>query len=414
MRFAPNIQKHPFAFYVGLFFVLIFSYTLFAVISSFLPDRMVKHRVKMASNSLAAYGNYPRSVFDLETCQQDYFTESLILNQVYCIDRTKPLESAMKVRWKVVTKNLTGDLWQMTHEEVDFKECSYPRYWHGTTFLTRFLLLFFSYAQIQWLFFAVSLLLMLAFGRVYLPRAGVMKTVAFLMSWALVYGFMWMFSLQFTPVFIITLVSSILVVRYHCDVRRLGILFFVTGSLTCYFDLLTVPMLSLGWPLLVWLSLCEDNGPDIRSFWTVVKLALLWVAGFAFTWVMKWALASAVLGYNVFADAGKAMDKRTGVSEDFGRWDAIVKNAGMLPWLMILLTVLGFVACVFRRFRLPDWKQAGLYLLVAFAPYIWYLVLSNHSYVHFWFTYRLQAVSITAILLLVCSFRKRKPQISGR
>ena len=81
---------------------------------------------------------------------------------------------------------------------------------------------------------------------------------------------------------------------------------------------------------------------------------------------------------------------------------------------MILLTVLGFVACVFRRFRLPDWKQAGLYLLVAFAPYIWYLVLSNHSYVHFWFTYRLQAVSITAILLLVCSFRKRKPQISGR
>ena len=167
MRFAPNIQKHPFAFYVGLFFVLIFSYTLFAVISSFLPDRMVKHRVKMASKSLAAYGNYPRSVFDLETCQQDYFTESLILNQVYCIDRTKPLESAMMVRWKFVTLNLPGGLWQMTHEGEVSKDCSYPRYWHGTTFLTRFLLLFFSYAQIQWLFFAVSLLLMLAFGKVY-------------------------------------------------------------------------------------------------------------------------------------------------------------------------------------------------------------------------------------------------------
>ena len=393
--------------------MLIVLYGLFAVLSCSLPDRLIKHRVKRASSSLAAYGNYPRSVFDLEACQQDCFTEALILNQVYCIDRTKPLESAMKVSRRSATWNLPGDLWQITHEEVALNDFSYPRYWHGTTFLTRFLLLFFSYSQIQWLLFAISLLLMFFFGTVYFPRAGILKTAAMLMGWALVYGFMWLFSLQFTPVFLITLVASILVVRFRSDIRRLSLLFFVTGSLTCYFDLLTVPLLSFGWPLLVWLSLYDDKKLRMSDLWIIVKWALLWLAGFALTWATKWALASLVLGYNVFTDAAQAVSMRTDASEDYGRWDAVMKNVGMIPWVLVILTVLGFVACVFRHFRIYDWKRTGLYLLVALMPYVWYVVLSNHSYEHFWFTYRLQAISIVAVLLMVCGFRKRKGQISG-
>ena len=408
MRFASYMRKHNFVLYVGVFLLLIVLYGLFAVISCSLPDRMIKHRVKRASSSLAAYGNYPRSVFDLEACQQDCFTEALILNQVYCVDRTKPLESAMKVSRRSATWNLPGDLWQLTHEEVEWEEISYPRYWHGTTFLTRVLLLFFNYVQIQWLLFAVSALLMLLFGVVYFPRAGILKTVAMLMSWVLVYGFMWMFSLQFTPVFLLTLIASILVVHFRSDIRRLGLLFFIIGSLTCYFDLLTVPLLSFGWPLLVWLSLYDDKRLGMIDLWVVVKWALLWLAGFALTWVMKWALASLVLGYNVFTDAQQAVTMRSGVSEEFSRWDAVMMNVGMIPKTMVLLTILGFAACVFRHFRLPDWKRTGLYLLVALAPYIWYAVLSNHSYQHFWFTYRLQAITIAALLLMVCGFRKRK------
>lgn len=408
MRFVSYMRKHNFVLYVGVFLLLIVLYGLFAVISCSLPDRMIKHRVKRASSSLDAYGNYPRSVFDLEACQQDCFTEALILNQVYCVDRTKPLESAMKVSRRSATWNLPGDLWQLTHEEVEWEEISYPRYWHGTTFLTRVLLLFFNYVQIQWLLFAVSALLMLLFGVVYFPRAGILKTVAMLMSWGLVYGFMWMFSLQFTPVFLLTLVASIFVVHFRSDIRRLSLLFFIIGSLTCYFDLLTVPLLSFGWPLLVWLSLCDDKKLGLNDLWIVAKWALLWLAGFALTWVMKWALASLVLGYNVFTDAQQAVTMRSGVSEEFSRWDAVMMNVGMIPKTMVLLTILGFAACAFRHFRLPDWKRTGLYLLIALAPYIWYAVLSNHSYQHFWFTYRLQAITIAALLLMVCGFRKRK------
>ena len=408
MSITTRLKHNRFLQFTSVFVILILAYTAFAVLSCCMPDKAVKRHVKTASSSMAKYGNYPRSIFDLEGCQQDLFTEALILDQVYCIDRTKPFESAMKVTRKSETWNLPGDLWMLTHEDVTMNEYSYPRYWHGTTFLARFLLLFFNYAQIQWLLFGISTLLMLFFGIHYLLRAGLMKTVALLMSWALVYGFMLQFSLQFTPVFLITLVASILVIRFHDNNTSLSLLYFVTGSLTCYFDILTIPLLSFGWPLLVWLSLNDNKKLKMGDLWAIIKWALLWLAGFALTWVSKWALGSIVLGYNVFSDAFQAVSMRTDVSEEFGRWDAVTNNMRLIPWNLLFLTILGFVLCLFHRFRQPDWMRVGLFLLFALAPYVWYLALSNHSYLHSWFTYRLQMISIAALLLVVCSFQNNR------
>jgi len=56
-----------------------------------------------------------------------------------------------------------------------------------------------------------------------------------------------------------------------------------------------------------------------------------------------------------------------------------------------------------------NWKKAILFLLVGLAPYLWYLVLSNHSYVHWWFTYRLQAITVMCLFfMLTDSFVKEK------
>lgn len=408
MSLTSKLKHNRFLQYTGIFAVLIIIYTVFAVLACCLPDKTVKRHVKSASSSMSKYGNYPRSIFDVEGCQQDLFTEALILDQVYCIDRTKPLESAMKVNRKSETWNLPGDLWRLTHENAEMNEFSYPRYWHGTTFLTRFLLLFFSYPQIQWLLFGISTLLMLLFGVFYFPRAGFMKTAAMLMSWALVYGFMLQFSLQFSPVFLITLVASILVVRFQDNQDSLGLLFFITGSLTCYFDILTIPLLSFGWPLVIWLSLNDDKKLKTGDLWAFIKWALLWLAGFALTWAAKWAVGSVVLEYNVFTDAFQAVSMRTDVSEEFGRWDAVTKNLDMIPWNLVCLTMLGFAFSLFHRFHRPDWMRVGLFLLIALAPYVWYLALSNHSYLHSWFTYRLQMISVAAILLVICSFQKNR------
>jgi hypothetical protein len=46
-------------------------------------------------------------------------------------------------------------------------------------------------------------------------------------------------------------------------------------------------------------------------------------------------------------------------------------------------------------------SKAILYLLVAALPFVWYFGAANHSYDHNWFTYRIQAISISGVLLAI-------------
>lgn len=407
MSLGNRFIRNPFLQYTGLFVLLIVVYLLFAVISCCLPDKTIKRHVKMASVSLSKYGNYPRSIIDVEGCQQDCFTEALVLNQIYCIDRHKPLKSAMAGERISISWVLPEDLWLLTHDQLDAPRIKYARYWHGSTFLFRYLLTFLSYAQIQWLLFAISCVLLLIFGAAYLPRVGIWKTAAMMMSWILVYGFMMFFSLQFTPVFLISLLASLFVVRLDGDNRKLSLLFFIAGSLTCYFDLLSTPMLSFGWPLLVWLSLRDDRPLTIMDVKQIVKWGFLWLIAMALTWLTKWVIGTIVLDYNVFKEGMDMVHYRTSMEQGASHWGAISKNLAMVPWMMVCLTLIVFVVCAAIRFKKPSWSNILMYLLVALAPYLWYLALTNHSFVHFWFTYRLQFITFCALLLAICSCRRQ-------
>jgi hypothetical protein len=371
-----------------------------------MPDKTMKEHIRSASTSIAKVGCFPNTIIDVTACRQDYYTEALILNQVYCMDRTKPLTSAIGVTSRIGSEDMAGNLWLLTHEKVDGYDVQYARYWHGNTFLTRFLLIPFSYRQIQLLFFAISILLLLIFGTVYLPRAGLLKTAAFLMSWVLVYGFMMWFSIQFTPIFFISIVASILVVQYYGNNQKISLLFFIIGSVTCYLDLLTIPLLSFGWPMLTWISLHDGKPIRAQEFGQMIKWGALWLGCFALTWFTKWVIGNIVLDFNVIQDGIKTVLYRSGNDNEASRWDAIWMNISMISWPMFCIMLLAFIGCVVTKFHAPQWQIILLYLLIGIAPYLWYAVLSNHSHIHYWFTYRLQFVTIAALLLAICSCRK--------
>ena len=40
-------------------------------------------------------------------------------------------------------------------------------------------------------------------------------------------------------------------------------------------------------------------------------------------------------------------------------------------------------------------------IIVACIPVLWYIIIANHSYMHYWFTYRSYAGSIFALLAMV-------------
>lgn len=388
--------------FIKVFVLLIASYFVFAVLSCLLPDKTIKAHIAQSAPGLAEEGSYPNAIITWDQCQMDNFTDALIMNQIYNIDRKHPVRSAM-----IVNRSSEGGLdWDQpglllrrVHGE-ELKSHQYSRYWHGNTFLFRFVLLLMDFNMLRWTLYLISGLLMVMLLCAYYPEAGTLKTMALSFGFLVTCGFVTQFSMQFFPVLALTLIGSLLVIKRDKS-KDFGLLFFIVGSLTCYFDLLTAPLLTLGIPLAVMLSLNKDSQFDLkRNLLTIIKLILLWGFGFALTFFMKWVLASLILGQNVLADAYEVALYRMD-TEAFTRWDALSRNFKMIPlWMIIVAVAVLIVIDVVRHKRL-NCKKALAYLLVGVMPLVWYLLLSNHSYIHWWFTYRLLAITITCLMLML-------------
>lgn len=188
--------------------------------------------------------------------------------------------------------------------------------------------------------------------------------------------------------------------------RRL--LLFVAGSLTAFFDLMTTPMLTLGIPLLVMLADEKNQG---NSFWSIIKeiivISIFWGLGYASTWIFKWILATWLTGTNVIADAisiskyrinGDVSGEIAGASS-ITVWDSVYANLSKSPLalIMALFLSLSIIACF--AFNKKGIKMALAYLIVSLLPIMWYVAISNQTYVHCWFTYRALIITVTGIFM---------------
>lgn len=394
-----NIAK-----YSVVFLLLIAAYFVFGVLSCVLPDKAIKRHIAESAPVIAAEGLYPRLLNDMEQYRLDNFTDALMMNQIYNIDRKHPVKSAMRM----IRSSEKGRDWdqpgllvrRVNGEELE--EQHYSRYWHGGSFLYRLLFLTMDYATLRFVLLLISSGLLLSLACAYFRKAGWLKTLALSMGFVITYGFITQFSMQFFPVLAITIIGSLLVIQREAS-KGFGLLFFIIGSLTCYFDLLTTPLLTLGIPLAILLSLKSNQGFLLKNnFIEVVQLILLWGLGFALTFVTKWALASLILGQNIFADAYEVSLYRM-EADEFTRWDAVTMNFDMLNWWIIAIVAVVMLVFNLIKYRSFNYKKAILFLLIALMPYVWYLILSNHSYQHWWFTFRLQAVTVACLMLLTDS-----------
>ena len=387
--------------YSQRFLLLIAAYFTFGVLSCWLPDKSIRRHIAESLPVLAAEGVYPKAIIQVDQCWMDNFTDALIMNQIYNIDRQHPVEAAMKMV-RSSEKDRDWDQIGIMQRRVNgetFEEQHYARYWHGSSFFFRPLFMLMDYSTMRFAMFTVSSLLLLLLACVYFQKAGWVKTLVLSLGFLLTYGFVTQFSMQFFPVLVLTAVACILVAKGDVS-KDHGMLFFIIGSLVCYFDLFTTPLLTLGMPLVVMLSLSQEKPFVFKdNLIKIIKLVILWGLGFALTFVTKWALATLILGQNIFADAYEVSLYRMEV-DDFTRWDAVAKNLGMLHWWIVGLAAVALIAFNVTRHRKFNYRKAVLFLLIALMPFVWYFILSNHSYLHWWFTYRLQAISVACLLMV--------------
>ena len=132
----------------------------------------------------------------------DNFTDALIMNQIYSIDRKQPVKSAMlmiRMSEKGRDWDQTGLLLRTVNGET-LEEQHYARYWHGSTFLFRPLFLVMDFVTLRHVLFIVSSILIVMLLCAYYSKTGLMKTLALAMAFLVTYGFVMQFSMQFFPV----------------------------------------------------------------------------------------------------------------------------------------------------------------------------------------------------------------------
>lgn len=177
-------------------------------------------------------------------------------------------------------------------------------------------------------------------------------------------------------------------------------------------DFLTYPLAALGMPLLMVMILKNENERSTNCK-AVIKSAVYWSIGYFGMWILKWGLATVVLNENIFENAiGAAKDRTSQMIDDiyYSRMEVIITNIKVMlkrPYFFVLLVSVWY--CMKRKLTIQkdSLRRIVPYILVFLMPFVWYMVMFNHSWLHFWFTYRSLCISIFAFQCGLLQLRER-------
>lgn len=301
---------------------------------------------------------------------------------------------------------------------------NYSYYWHGYVSILRPLLLLFDYSELRILNGICQGILVLLLAFIIGKEKGPGHVLMLGTSWLLLNPSALSLSLQYTWVFYIAFGGTLVLLRkraYFSSGLCYVYFFIAMGMLTSYFDLLTYPLLTWGIPLLWWTVLGgHREEQSVAGDHSCHKAALVylarvvfsgaaWIMGYALMWVMKWGLATLILGRNIFEDAVYEVFFRLGTQgeEIFKLWDRL--NAIYFNWNHYAYKpyAMALMAWLFVWFFRSLWRgmrkspRVYAYFLTGLSSIVWYFVLANHTHGHHFFTYRIMGVSVLAFMAVV-------------
>ena len=370
-----------------LVFLIATGLLLFSLLlSAKIPQSAIRDNVQESATYLSEGELFGRAVKDVDGSKLDRYADSILLGIAYQYDSEKPLTSVMwSSYYHSDLDNENENLLAAVTNDYEANQ-QYLRYWHGS----------------------------IAFG--------------------LVLTSFWFvpFSLEYTWTYMLMLIFSMIGVRliYKKHHKAVGICFLVSGMVTNFLDFLTTETLTLTGPLLLMLWMERKQNVESKSksesdwkasFQMAGKAAIAWGAGYVGMWLMKWLLASSVLSENVMPYVSEHIGERIGGDLGIGLaayiFGAIWKNIRCLfPFeygIIGAFTGIGlvvyslYVGYVYYKKNI-DKKCVLLYVLIGLVPYIRYIVLHNHSYLHCFFTYRAQLATILAIVLILEQITDRR------
>lgn len=368
----------------------------------------MKENLAESLQTVLSEGLYKRACVDMMLFDLDNPTNEIMLSKAAYYDKDNPLQSAL-MNYGASSDEI------LSKNYISLKNDMYGRYWHGYLLFLKSALMIMDYNQIRIFSYLLMAVMITGICLLICRKINMKITIAFLISLFAVEFYIVPLSLQLSTMFYISLSAVFFLLLYNDWINKNNLLvcfFFIIGGLTSFFDFLTTPMLSLGLPLLIYVLLNKKE----KDWIFVIKTTFYWGIGYVSIWTTKWALVSILTDYNMVTDAFSQALLRIGIGSDniinlepeqgnvlFERIIHTFTDLSSNPIFMLMLFLMVILCIVF--YLLPKqqkpFRNNIAYVLIAIIPIIWYLVLGNHTGIHWRFTHRSLAVTIFAVLLFL-------------
>lgn len=405
--------------YIILFLIMVVVFSIAMIGTYLLPNERIRAHIAESKELLINQNGNPLFTDYIKGANLDVFTDLLIMNTAMNKGKTEDESVFIRAFENSRYNNEEDNSYTSLQETVENPDIhnnqEYSRYWHGIQTIIRPLLLFFNYEEIRYIFMLLIFVLLGISLLLINKNISFMHSMAFLVSMLAVCIFIVPMSIQYSAIFIITLLAVIIVNLLHKKQKAKFIpyLFFIIGGLTTFFDLLTAPLLTLGIPLIIEVLLRsrEESLSIKKAFLEIIKLSILWAIAYGTIFFAKWVIASLIMQKDLITVAINQILFRTNGSEEYPatKIGAIVENFTYLYNNVLLacgiVTIIGWIIALIKtRKNKINWKKILILLIISIYPYVWYMVFAGHSTIHAFFTYRIQAIAIFGVLCIMLEF----------
>jgi len=387
-----------------------------------IPTEPIANHIKQSISMLEYEFGESELIKGYPTTLTGNFTDCLMLEYaVYDSHKHSLLE---QVLFMYRGESSEGDGWAPGISLIDYvsgkeqvRELEYSRYWHGYLVFLKPMLYFMNFNVIRMLSAFIQFFLVCGIVMLLMQRGEKKLGIAFLMALPFLYYPFLHFSLSLSICFY--LLATAIIVQLKWNEKIIGrqcynIYFLVVGMMTAYFDFLTYPLVTLGFPLCVYLYLnVETWKSGVKQ---LIHYSLEWWFGYIGIWMMKWIFTDILVGGNTIADAFITITSRTdnaaGQSKLSGFCLVVQKNMDAFTnpaIFLIVLVMLGKILyCLILQKKIIPWtkrlKIAGIILGVGFYPLLWFFFIQNHSEEHWMFTCKIMAISAFSLECAVAKF----------
>jgi len=298
---------------------------------------------------------------------------------------------------------------------------TYARYWHGYLVYLKPLLMSFGWKQVAIMSAVLLVVLFCVLVTFSILKKRVSVAVATIIGMVFLKPLLIHASFTMAVCWAITLAALLFMVlknewleknEYYAE------FFLIIGILTAYFDFLTYPIVTVGFPLCAYF-LMKKEGTIKTLLFNLIGFCISWGLGYAGMWSMKWIVSDLTLQTGTIRDAVWAVLGRT---EAIGSWaygtfyviDLNLKEYNLpiyavMAGVLLVVTVVLVVVSSWKNGVKPMLPKLIVLLLTACIPFAWIAVVQHHSALHARFTFRIIAVAAMAIGTMgICAVQELK------